>query len=42
LRFDWITSKESNELAKAVEAVISSADDGVVMVIRLAPVSISK
>lgn len=42
LRFDWITSKESNESAKAVEAVISSADDGVVMVIRLAPVSISK
>lgn len=41
LRFGWAVDKMSGT-TKAVEAVASCADDGVVMVIRLAPTRITK
>ncbi|CAO3606619.1 unnamed protein product [Mucor hiemalis] len=40
LRFHWILNKMNGSI-KAVEAVASCADDGVVMVIRLAPTRIT-
>ncbi|KAL9551053.1 hypothetical protein MBANPS3_004455 [Mucor bainieri] len=36
LRFDWIMDRETN-LSEPVEAIVSSTDDGIVMVTRLAP-----
>ncbi|KAF1799730.1 hypothetical protein V8B55DRAFT_1541022 [Mucor lusitanicus] len=36
LRFDWIMDHENN-LSEPVEAIVSSTDDGIVMVTRLAP-----
>lgn len=36
LRFDWIINRENN-ISEPVEAIVSSTDDGIVMVTRLAP-----
>ncbi|KAK4511027.1 uncharacterized protein ATC70_012233 [Mucor velutinosus] len=36
LRFDWIIDYENN-ISEPVEAIVSSTDDGIVMVTRLAP-----
>ncbi|KAI8637630.1 hypothetical protein BD408DRAFT_374890 [Parasitella parasitica] len=36
LRFDWIIDHQNN-ISEPVEAIVSSTDDGIIMVTRLAP-----
>lgn len=36
LRFDWVIDREK-EITEPVEAITSCTDDGLVMVLRLAP-----